>query len=149
MVQRSVISFVHDRIHLRRCVDRYTSHVILHAVCTFNYMHITLHGTRRATQRVFVRASFHLHAIHDVCLIVRCLSLRVCPSPVSLRRLRLLFHTLLALCPANHLQCQQRRELKPLRIRTMRSIPRWRYTILPQVMSPISSTTSTTQRLLR
>ena len=50
-------------------------------------MHIPLHGSRRATQRVCVRASFHLHVIHDVCLSVRCLSLRVCPSPVSLRRL--------------------------------------------------------------
>ena len=39
-------------------------------------------GSRRGTQRVCVRASFHLHAIHDVCLSVRCLSLRVCPSPV-------------------------------------------------------------------
>ena len=34
-----------------------------HAVCTFHYMHITLHGSRRATQRVCMRASFHLHAI--------------------------------------------------------------------------------------
>ena len=50
-------------------------------------MHITQHGSRRATQRVCVRASFHLHVIHDVCLSVRCLSLRVSPSPVPFRRL--------------------------------------------------------------
>ena len=72
-------------------------------------MHVTLHGSRRATQRVCVRASFHLHVIHDVCLSVRCLSLRVCPSPVSLRRVPLLFLTLLVLSTVLHLQCQQRR----------------------------------------
>ena len=42
-----------------------------HAFCTLNYMHITLHGSRRATRCVCVRVSFHLHVIHDVCLIVR------------------------------------------------------------------------------
>ena len=73
------------------------------AVCTFNYMHITLHGSRRAAQRVCVRASFHLHVIHDVCLSVRCLSLRVCPSPVSLCCLPLLFHTPPVLFPASSL----------------------------------------------
>ena len=52
-------------------VDRYTSHVFFLAVCTFNYMQITLHGSIRATQRVCVRASFHLHVIHEVCLSVR------------------------------------------------------------------------------
>ena len=26
-------------------VDRYTSHVISHAVCTTHFMHITLHGS--------------------------------------------------------------------------------------------------------
>ena len=41
-----------------------------HAFCTFYYMHITLHRSRRATQCVCVRASFHLHVIHDVCLSV-------------------------------------------------------------------------------
>ena len=112
-------------------------------------MHITLHGSRQATQCACVRESFHLRVIHDVCLSVRCLSLRVCPSPVSLHCLPLLFHTPPVLCPALHLQCRQRRGIKPLRLRTMRSIAPWRYTILSQVMSPTSSTTSTTQRLLR
>ena len=41
--------------------------------------------------------SFHLHVIHDVCLSVRCPSLRVCPSPVSLCCLPLLFPLLPAL----------------------------------------------------
>ena len=50
-------------------VDRYTSHVIfLMHFYTQSDVHITLHGSRRATQRVCARASFHLHA-HDVCLI--------------------------------------------------------------------------------
>ena len=51
-----------------------------HAVCTIHFMHITLHGSRRATQCVCVRASFHLHAIYDVCLIVRSLSVSSCSS---------------------------------------------------------------------
>ena len=45
------------------------------AVCTFNYMKITLDGSRRATHCVCVRASFHLHVIHDMCLSVRWLFL--------------------------------------------------------------------------
>ena len=85
------------------CRQIYLTRHFSHAIWTLNYMHITLHGSRRATQRVCVRASFHLHAIHDVCLSVRCLSLRVCPSPVSLHRLFLLFLTPLVLCPALHL----------------------------------------------
>ena len=55
---------------LQSMAIHFTRHFSL-AVHTFNYMHITLHGSRRATQCVCVRASFHLHAIHDVCLIVR------------------------------------------------------------------------------
>ena len=66
-----------------RCVDRNISHVIFsHVVCTFNYMHITLRGSRRATQCVCSAHSLHPHAIHDVCWSVRCLSLRV-SSPMS------------------------------------------------------------------
>ena len=44
-----------------------------------NYMHITLHGSRRATHCVCVCASFYLHAIHDVFLIR---PLVVCPRSV-------------------------------------------------------------------
>ena len=46
-----------------------------HAVCTIHFMHITLHGSS-----VCMRASFHLHAIHDERLIVRSLSVSSCLS---------------------------------------------------------------------
>ena len=82
---------------IAQCRQIHLTRHFSHAVCTIHFMHITLHGSRRATQCVCMRASFHPHVIHDVCLIVRCLSLRVCPSPVSLCCLPLLFHTLLAL----------------------------------------------------
>ena len=93
-------------------------------------------GSRRATQCVCVRASFHLHVIHDVCLSVRWLFL-VCLFVFvfllfSLRRLPLVVHTLPVLCPALHLQCPHRRGLKPLRLRTMRSTAPWRFSILSQ-----------------
>ena len=56
-------------------------------------MHITLHGSS-----VCMRASFHLHVIHDERFIVRSLLLpRSVFLRVSLRRLLLLFHALLAL----------------------------------------------------
>ena len=66
-----------------------------------------------------------------------------CLSPVSLPRLPFLFHSPPILCPAHHLQCRERRGLKPLHSRRMRSIAPWRYTILSQVMSRTSLTTST------
>ena len=54
-------------------------------------MHITRHGTKRATQCVCVRALLHLHAIHDVCLIVRWLLVFVlsfsCFSPLFISSL--------------------------------------------------------------
>ena len=46
-----------------------------HANCTIHFMHITLHGSS-----VCMRASFHLHAIHDERLIVRSLSVSSCLS---------------------------------------------------------------------
>ena len=51
---------VHHGSHLN-CVDMYTTHVILSCSCTFHFMHITLRGSRRATQRVCGAHSFHLH----------------------------------------------------------------------------------------
>ena len=64
-----------------------------HAVCTSHFMHITQHGSS-----VCVRASFHLHVIHDERLIVRSLFLpRFVFLHVSLRRLPLLFLILLVL----------------------------------------------------
>ena len=100
-------------------VDRYTSHVIFlqfaHLfACISNCMAQDEPNLNVSAARV----SFHLHAVHDVCLSVRCLSLRVCHSPVALRRLPLLFHIQPDLGPALHLQCRQRRGLKPLRFRT-------------------------------
>ena len=56
-------------------VDRHTSHVIFLMQFSHLITKITLHGSRRATQCVCVRASFHLHVIHDVCLSVRWLFL--------------------------------------------------------------------------
>ena len=92
---------------------------------------ITLTSWLKVSQ---VRISLPPRAIHDVtCLSVRLLSLRVCPSLVSLPPLPFLFHSLPVLCPAHHLQCRHRRGLKPLHSRTMRSIAPWRYTILSQV----------------
>ena len=69
---------------------------------------------------------------------------------LSLSFLYSLSHCLPVLCPAHQLpQCRHRRGIKPLHSRTMRSIASWRYTTLSQVMSPTSSTTSTTRRLLQ
>ena len=122
-------------------VDRYTSHVFPHAPCTCDHTHIVAQG-------VSVRISLHLHANQHVS--VRLLFLRVCLSPVSLLFLPFLSHCLLVLCLAHQIPCgRNRRGIKPLHSRTMRSIAPWRYTIVPQVMCPTSSTTSTTQRLLR
>ena len=113
-----------------------------HAPCTCDHTHMLAQG-------VSVRISPHPHAVHDVtCLSVCLLSLRVCLFLVSLPPI-FLFHCLLVLCPAHHLECRHRRGLKPLHSRRMRSIAQLRYTILSQVMIPSSSTTSTTQRLLR
>ena len=108
------------------CVDRYTSHVIF-------LMQFTPHNwcaSHCIGSSVCMRASPHIHAIHDERLIVcSLLLLRSVFLRVSLRRLLLLFHTLLSLWLALLLQRRQRRGVKPLRLRTMRSIAPWRYTI--------------------
>ena len=89
-------------------------------------------------QGVLVRVSFRPHAIHDVtCLSVRW-SFLLSLSHISLLLLPLLFLILPVLCPALHPQGV----IKPLHSRRMRSLAPWRYTILSQVMSPSSSTTS-------
>ena len=125
------------------CRQEHLTRDFSHAPCTCVHTHILAQG-------VSARVSFHPHAIHDVmCLSVRLLSLRVSLSPVSLLPVPLLFLILPVLCPALHPQCRHRQGLKPLHSRTMRSIAPWRYTILSQVMSPTSPTTSTTQRLLQ
>ena len=66
---------------IRLTVDRYTSHVIFLMHFAHNHtVHITLHGSRRATQCVCSAHSFHLHVIHDERLIVRSLSVSSCLS---------------------------------------------------------------------
>ena len=73
----------------------------------------------------------------------------LCLLPLPLAPL-LFSHCLPVLCPAHQLPCRRnRRGLKPLHSRTMRSIAPWRCTTLSQVMSPSDSTTSTTQRLVQ
>ena len=135
---------VRNKLQFRTvCRQIHLIRVFSHTLCTCDYTHFLAQG-------VSVRISLHPRAIHDVtCWSVRLLSLRVCLFPVYLPLLPCLFHCLPVLCPAHHLQCRHRRGLKPLHSRTMRSIFPWRFTILPQVMGPSSSTTSTTQRLLR
>ena len=63
----SVVDFTCRQIHLTRHFS--------HASCTIHFMHITLHGSS-----VCVRASLHLHVIHDERLIVRSLSVSSCLS---------------------------------------------------------------------
>ena len=114
------------------CRQIHTRH-FSHALGTIHFMYLTLHGSS-----VCVRASFHLHVIHDVCLIVRWLFLRYVLLRVSFRCLPLLFHTLPVLCLALHFQCRHRRGLKPLHFRRMRSIVPWRYTILSPKWTEVS-----------
>ena len=57
------------------CVDRHLTRHFSHAVCTIHFMHITVRGSS-----VCMRASFHLHVIHDERLIVRSLSVSSCWS---------------------------------------------------------------------
>ena len=133
----------------RSCRQEHITRYFSHAHCTSDCVraHCMAQDEPRL-KSVSVRVSFHLHAIHDV----TCLSVRW-SFFVSLSLLFLsdfyLFHTLLVLGPALHLQCRYRRGFKPLHSRRMRSIAPRRFSILSQVMSPSSSTTSTTQRLLQ
>ena len=123
-------------------VDTHFTRDFPHALCTCDHTHIVAQGVSGAE-------SLHRHAIHDVtCLSVRCWSSFCLPS-LYLSLLPFLFHCLPVLCLAQLPQCRHRRGLEPLHSRTMRSIAPWRFSILSQVMSPISSTTSSTQRLLQ
>ena len=94
---------------------------------------LTLHGSRRATQRVCSAHSFHPHAIHDVCL-SSCLR----PRSVRVQFLSVvyLFCSLSYLYSwlALPLQSQCCGGNKSLRLRTMRSIAPCRYTILLQII---------------
>ena len=79
---------------------------------------------------------------------VRCPSLRVCPSLVSLRCLPLLFHTPLVLWPALLPPCGQRQGKHPLRLCQMRSIAPWRFSIFPHIQTPHIQTRSFLARTL-
>ena len=68
---------------------------------------------------------------------------------MSLLHLALLFPLLLVLCPETLLPCGQRQGKYTLRLRQLRSLALWQNSLLPQVMSPTSLTTSTTRRLLQ
>ena len=89
------------------------------------------------------------NAIHDERLIVsRCFSVpRFVPFRVSLLHLALLFPLLPVLCPEPLPPCGQRQGKHTLRLRQLRSLALWQNTLLPQVMSRSSLTTSTTRRL--
>ena len=95
--------------------------------------------------------SCHPHAIHGERLIVsRRFSVpRFVPFRVSLLHLALFFPLLPVLCPEPLPSCGQRQGKHTLRLRQLRSAAPCQDTLLRQVMSPTSSTTSTTQRLLQ
>ena len=122
--RRTVWSIGHTQSSYTKCRQIHFTHDFSHRLCTHQHTHIVAQG-------VSVRISLHPHAIHDVtCLSVRLLSRRFCLSLNSFPLLLLLFHSLPVLCPAHHLPCRNRRGIKSLHSRTMRSIAPWRYTIL-------------------
>ena len=92
-----------------------------------------------------------LMVIHVVRLIDRLFSLsvpRVVPFRVSLLPLALLLPLPLVLCPEPLLPCGQRQGNEPRRLRQLRIFALGQSSLLTQVMSPSSLTTSTSQRLL-
>ena len=100
---------------------QYTSYVTLsHAVNTHSLLHITLHGIVT-----------HVCDLVPFCVFLLSLLLLLEPWPVPLP------------------PCGRHRGNYPLALRQMRSLALWPKTPLSQVMSPSSSTTSTTQRLLK
>ena len=122
-----------DPLQPMGCVGRYTSHVIFLMHFAHNHtVHITLHGSRRTTQCVCARASFHLHVIHDVCLIVRWLF----PRSVLLLLLSVvcLFSSLSYLYSAQHFISNVNSVEGNNRCAFAQRgvLPPWRKTILPQ-----------------
>ena len=90
---QSIDTVDHISVNWQRCRQIHLTHHFSHATCTLHYTHITLHGSS-----VCMRASCHLHVIHDERLIVRSLLLpRFVFLRVSLRGLPLLFLILLVL----------------------------------------------------
>ena len=127
-------------------VDRHTSPLFFS--CS-SHLIIDVHHIALAQVSVCARHSIFMSSMMRVWSSVPCCVLVLSSSlGVSLRLLPLLFHTLPALWPALLLPCGQRQGKHLLHLRPMRSFAPWRYTILPQVMSPTALTTSTTQRVL-
>ena len=108
-------------------VDRYTSHVIF-LMQFAQFISCISHCVAQVS--VCARHSIFTSSVMSVWSSVRCPSLRVCLSPVSLCCLPLLFLILPVLWLALLHPCGQRRGKHPLRLRPMRSIAAWRYTIL-------------------
>ena len=97
-----------------RGVDRYTSRVIFimqfaHSITCMSHC---MAQDEPPNVSVCALHSIFMSSMMCVWSSVGCLSLRVDPSPVSLRRSPLLFHTLLVLFLALHLKCRWRRGLK-------------------------------------
>ena len=106
-----------------------------------------LHTRIFSQMYTLILAHMHLHGSRccGTCLIVRCLS-----THWSLPLFRVSLHlvqSLHLLYSVHPPRGRNRRVQEPLRTRRMRSMALWRYKTLLQVMSPNSSTTSTTQRL--
>ena len=112
--------------------------------CTFTHVFTPYCGSRCRSECLIRRCSSTCHHVSER-LLFPCFGL----LPLSLVPPRSL-SLLPVLCPEQQLPCgRNRRALNPMRTRRMRSIAPWRYTTLSQVMSPISSTTSTTQKLMQ
>ena len=125
-----------------RSVDRYTSHET-----SSRHIRLCAHITLwlNVSQRVSDTIT-HAHVI--TCLSVCCF-LTLSSSSLSRASTFSLTVCLFSVLLINFHVVKKTRGIKPLHSRTMRSIALWRYTTLSQVMSPTSSTTSTTQRLLQ
>ena len=139
----------------RRGVHSNTSHVIFspaQCTCLMMYNHTTWLKTSHWTclhARV-TRSSCHPWWAVERLSLVACFSVpRFVPFRVSLLHLALLFPILPVLWPEPLLPCGQRQGKHTLRFRQLRSLALWQNSLLPQVMSPSSLTTSTTRRLLK
>ena len=139
LLQLSSFTVDSDPLQPTGCVDRYTSHVIfLMRFTPHNWRAHSLHGSSDCVARTH---SIFMPSMMSVWSSVRCPSLRVCPSLVSLCCLPLLFLILPVLWLALLLPCGQRQGKHPLRLRPMRSIAPWRYTILPQTTLVVPNAT--------
>ena len=120
------------------------------AVCTSNYMHITT-AWLKTSHPTCLCALHSIFMLSMMCAWAFFVSLLVFVLLLFLSVVYLFSSTLyLYSARHSHLLCPiTPRDKKPLCFRTMRSIAWWRSSILLHAMSPTSSTTSTTQRLLQ